>query len=577
MYVDIVPNRKSPPAILLRQSYRQGTKIRKKTVANLSHWPLWQVESLRKVLKGETLIPARGAFLIERSLPHGHVEAILGTIRRIEVEHMIASQPSRERDLVVGMLVEQILHHSSKLADTRLWHTTSLGEELGIQDADENELYRALDWLWGRQKRIEKKLAKRHISESSAVFYDVTSSYYEGDSCPLVRWGHNRDGKKGHPIIVYGTLCEQEGRPIGVDVYPGNTSDPETLSDQLVKLRNSFGLKRIVLVGDRGLLTQTQIDYLREYPGVGWISALRSRAIGELLEKGWLERSLFDARNLAEIHSPEFPHERLIACYNPLLAEERKRKRKELLEATEAGLKKVAAEVERRTKRLLNKAEIGLKVGKVLGKYKMGKHFRLTIEDNRFEWGRREEKIQQEEALDGIYIVRTSEPIEVLSAENAVRQYKNLSRVERIYRTVKGLDILIRPIRHRTEVHVRAHIFLCMLAYYVEWHMRSALAPLLFEDEELDELRRTRDPVAKAKPSESAKKKKSTLATEEGFQVHSFDTLLKALSTMCKNYCNIKDGGPSTTFVQYTEPNALQQRAYELLGLRGGVPVTHKM
>jgi transposase len=567
MYIDIVPNRNSPPAILLRECWRDGNKTQKKTVANISNWPAEKVETLRRVLRGEKLIPAAQAFIIEQSLPHGHVEAVLGTLRKIGLEKMIASRSSRERDLVVAMIVEQILHHDSKLAGTRNWHSTSLAEELGVEDADENDLYHALDWLLERQDRIENKLAKLYFAEGSYAFYDVTSSYYEGQKCPLARMGNSKDKKKGLPVIVYGTLAEQEGRPVSVDVYPGGTGDPKTLADQVSKLRQRFGLNRIVLVGDRGMITQTQIEYLEKFPGLGWVSALRSASIRQLLEKGYLSISLFDTRNIAEICWPKYPNERFIACFNPLLAEERSRKRKELLEATEAGLRKIKREVNRRTKQPLKEAEIGLKVGRIINRFKVAKHFDLTIEDNKLEWMRLEEKIQQEEELDGIYIIRTSEPEESISAEDTVRQYKNLSRIEHIYRTVKGLDILIRPIRHRTEEHVRAHIFLCMLAYNVEWHMRKALAPLLFEDEEVDSLRKTRDPVAKAEPSESAKRKKAARVTSDGFPVHSFRTLLLALGTRCKNRCRLKAGGPETTFARLTEVDALQRRAFELLGL----------
>jgi transposase len=567
MYIDIVPNRNSPPAILLRECWRDGNKTRKKTIANISNWPAEKVDTLRRVLRGEKLIPAEQAFIIEQSLPHGHVEAVLGTLRKIGLEKMIASRRSRERDLVVAMIVEQILHHDSKLAGTRNWHSTSLAEELGVEDADENDLYHALDWLLERQKRIENKFAKLYFAEGSYAFYDVTSSYYEGQKCPLARMGNSKDKKKGLPVIVYGTLAEQEGRPVSVDVYPGGTGDPKTLADQVLKLRQRFGLNRIVLVGDRGMITQTQIEYLEKFPGLGWISALRSASIRQLLEKGYLSISLFDTQNIAEICWPKYPNERFIACFNPLLAEERSRKRKELLEATEAGLIKIKREVKRRTKQPLKESEIGLKVGRVINRFKVAKHFDLTIEDNNLEWMRLEGKIQQEEELDGIYIIRTSEPEESISAGDTVRQYKNLSRIEHIYRTVKGLDILIRPIRHRTEEHVRAHIFLCMLAYNVEWHMRKALAPLLFEDEEVDSLRKTRDPVAKAEPSESAKRKKATRVTVDGFPVHSFRTLLLALGKRCKNRCRLKAGGPETTFVRLTEVDALQRRAFELLDL----------
>ncbi len=567
MYVDIVPNRHSPPAILLRESWREAGKVRKKTLANISHWPTHQVETLRRVLKGETLISPKEAFVIEQSLPHGHVAAVLGTLRCIGLEQMIGSRHSRQRDLVVAMIVEQILHHGSKLADTRTWHASSLASELGVADADEDELYAAMDWLLARKGRIEKTLAARHLSDDSFAFYDVTSSYYEGRTCPLARWGHARDRKKGLPIIVYGTLADGQGRPISVDVYPGNTSDAKTVPDQVEKLTDVYGLQRVVLVGDRGMLTETQIEYLQQYPGLGWISALRSGAIRKLIEKGHLEVSLFDTQDLAEIVSPDYPNERLIACYNPLLAEERKRKRKKLLEATEPLLSKIKAEVERRTKKQLKKEEIGLKVGKVLNKYKMGKHFELSIDDGRFEFTQREEQIKREEALDGIYIVRTSESANSISAPETVRQYKNLSQVERIYRTVKGLDILIRPIRHRSETRVRAHIFLCMLAYYVVWHMRKSLAPILFDDEELDKLRRTREPVAKAEASESAKRKKRERITPDGFPVHSFGTLMTALTTLCQHRCRLRGAGPETSFVQMTEPDPFHRKVFELHGV----------
>ena len=567
MYVDIVPNRSSPPAILLRESWRAEGKIKKRTIANISHWPMDQVLALRRVLKGETLIPVDEALVTERAVSHGHVEAVLGTLRGLDLENLLTSRRSRERDLVVAMIVEQILHHDSKLADTRLWHTTTLAEELGVEDADENDLYDALDWLLARQENIQKKLAKRHLHEGCSAFYDVTSSYYEGRTCPLAKRGHSRDKKEGKPIIVYGTLCERGGRPISVDVYPGNTGDSSTVTDQVQRLTEGIGLQQVVLVGDRGMITQVQIEELSEYPGLGWITALRSGAIGKLLQKGTLQPSLFDKRNLAEISSVEYPGERLVACYNPILAEERKRTRRELLEATELELSKIKRDVQRRTKKLLEKKEIALKVGKVLNKYKVAKHFELTIEDSLLEWSRREEKIKKEEQLDGIYVVRTSEPAERLSAEDAVRQYKNLSVVEAVYRAVKGLDILIRPIRHRTEDHVRAHIFLCMLAYYVEWHMKKALAPLLFVDEELERVRWSRDPVAKAEPSESAKRKKMLLRNEDGFPVHSFKTLLVELGTRQRVYYRLNEGGPETTFAQLTVPTRFQRKAFDLLGL----------
>jgi len=571
MYVETVPNRKSPPAILLRRAWREGKKVCKETVANLSKWPAERVESLRRLLRGETLVSPDDVFATERTLPDGHVEAVLGTIKKLGLDEVIASKRCRERDLALAMVAEQLIHPCSKLATTRLWHTTTLSEELGVKDADEDELYGAMDWLVARHSRIENKLAGRHLSDGSLVLYDVTSSYYEGKTCPLVRYGHDRDGKKGAAVIVYGVMTDGEGRPVAVDVYPGNTADPTTVPDQVEKLQKRFGLSRVVLVGDRGMLTETQLERLREHPGLGWISALRGPSIRKLVEGGELQMSLFDEKNLAEITSPEYPGERLIACFNPLLAEERRLKRQDLLAATEKGLKKVAEQVSRPRRKPLGKAEIGLRVGRVLHRFKMGKHFKLKIEDGLFEWSRREESIRAEEALDGIYVIRTSEPRERLSPQDAVRNYKSLARVERAFRTLKGLEILVRPIRHRTDPRVRAHVFVCFLAYYVEWHMREALAPLLFDDEERDKNRKTRDPVSPARPSQSARRKKATHLTPEGLPVHSFQTLLKDLATRCRNTCRVKSDPSGPRFQMVTEPTPLQAKALQLLGL---YPVT---
>jgi hypothetical protein len=567
MYIESIPNRNSPPAILLRETWREGRKIHKRTLANLSHWPPAKIETLRRLLKDEALVAAKDAFVIERSIPHGHVEAILGTIRKLGLDGLLSSTRCRERDLVVAMIAERLIHPCSKLATTRLWHTTTLAEELGVRDADEDDLYGALDWLLARQDRIERKLASRHLFAGSLVLYDVTSSYYEGRCCPLAQYGHDRDGKKGRPIIVYGLLTDGEGRPVAVEAYPGNTGDPSTVLGQAEKLRERFGLNRLVLVGDRGMLTETQIEKLRAYSGLGWISALRSCAIRDLVAEGSLQMSLFDQRDLAEIHSPEFPLERLVACYNPLLAEERRRKRRELIAATEKELAKIVREVGRRTRSPLGKEEIGKKVGKVIGRYKMGKHFILAIGEGAFSYKRNEVKISQEEALDGIYVVRTSEPADRICAEDTVRSYKGLMHVERAFRSLKGIDLLIRPIWHHTEDHVRAHIFLCMLAYYVEWHMRKALVPLLFGDEELDGNRKVRDPVKPAKPSLSAAKKKSRRLTAEGFVVQSFDTLLEELATRCRNRCRIQSDPQGPSFYQVTEMSPIQNRAFQLLGL----------
>ena len=567
MYIERIPNRGSPPAVLLREAWREGKRVRKRTVANLTHWPSEKIEALRRLLKDEPMIAAQEAFLIERSIPHGHVEAIVGSIKKLGVETLIGSARTRERDIVIAMIAERLIHRCSELAATRLWHTTTLAQELGVSDADEDDLYEALDWLLARQGRIEKKLAARHLSEGCLVFYDVTSSYYEGRCCPLARYGHDRDGKKGRAIIVYGLITDGEGRPVAVEVYPGDTGDPSTAPKQAERLRERFGLRSLVLVGDRGLLTRTQIEKLKEYPGLGWISALRSHAIRDLAEGGYLQMSLFDQKDIAEIRSPEFPGQRLIACFNPLLAEQRRRKRNELLEATQKDLQRIVKEVARRSRTPLTKDEIGKKVGRVIDRYKVGKHFRLSIGDGTFSFLRNEEKIAREETLDGIYVIRTSEPPERLSAEDTVRSYKNLAQVERAFRSLKGIDLLIRPIWHHTEDHVRAHIFICMLAYYVEWHMRKALAPLLFDDEDLDHNRKTRDPVKPATPSASAKHKKTRRMTAEGLPIQSFDTLLQELGTRCRNYCRIKSDPTEAQFSKLTELTSLQKRAFELLGL----------
>lgn len=574
MYIETVPNRNSPPAILLREGWRDGKRIRKRTLANLSDWPREKIENLRRLLRDESLISPRDLFKTEQTLAHGHVEAILGTIRRLGLDAVISSKGCRERDLVIAMIAERLIHPCSKLAMTRQWQTTTLAEELSVQDADEDDLYAAMDWLAERKERIEKKLAARHLAEGGMVLYDITSSYYEGRTCPLARFGHDRDGQKGLPIIVYGLLTNAEGCPVAVEVYPGNRADSTTVSDQVEKLRKRFDLTRVVMVGDRGMLTQPQINKLKEHSGLGWITALTSVAIRKLVDKGVLQLSLFDEKNLAEIKSPDYPDERLMVCYNPLLAQERGRKRRELLDATDKSLAKVAKETARRTKKPMTDAQIALKVGKVLGRYKMGKHYACTIGNGTLQWARREVEIEQESKLDGIYIIRTSESKERLSAEDAVRSYKSLSQVERAFRCLKGvLDLLVRPIHHRTEKRVPAHIFLCMLAYYVEWHMRTALAPLLFEDEDLKTDRKRRDPVLAAKPSASVKQKKATHRTPDGLPVHSLDTLIAELASRSRVTYKLESEGPTLTFKQLPELTPIQTKAYELLGL---LPVAGK-
>ena len=564
MYIETVPNRNSPPAILLREGWREGKKTRKRTLANLSDWPQPQIETLRRALRGQTLVSPQDLLRTARTAPHGHVEAILAMLRRLGLESLIASKPCRERDLVVGMIVQRLISPVSKLATPREWSTTTLAEELGVQEVSEDELYAAMDWLLERQERIEKKLAARHLKEGGLVLYDVTSSSYEGRTCPLVQWGHNRD--EDHlAVIVYGVMTDGEGRPVGVEVYAGNTGDPTTVSDQVEKLRQRFGLQRVVLVGDRGMLTQPQINKLQKHPGLGWITALTSGAIRELVAKGSLQLSLLDEKNLAEITSPDYPGERLVVCHNPLLAEERARKRQELLAATEKSLTKIAQEVARRKKKPLKAAEIGVKVGKVLGRYKVGKHFDCQMGEGSFTWNRRQAAIEQEAKLDGIYVLRTSEPAERLSAQDTVRSYKSLAEVERAFRCLKGIDLLVRPIRHRSQERVPAHIFLCLLAYYLEWHLRQAWAPLLYEDEERREERKRRDPILPAKPSASAQAKKRSHQTTDGFPVQSFQTLLANLASRARVTYEFKTGEVKVHCQQVPDPTPLQARAYELI------------
>jgi transposase len=440
-----------------------------------------------------------------------------------------------------------------------------LAEELDVADANEDQLYDAMDWLLQRQSAIEKKLARRHLSDGARVLYDVTSSYYEGKTCPLARFGHDRDGKTGLPIIVYGALTDADGRPVAVQVYPGNTGDPRTVPDQVEALTKRFGLSRVVLVGDRGMLTQTQIDVLKKHPGLGWISALRSGSIRRLLADGLLVKNDLEAPRLAEITSPEFPGERLVACYNPQLAEQRRQKRQDLLAATQAELETLAASVARSAKQPETAAEIGVRAGKIINHYKMAKHFTLTIRDGCLGWSRKQDAITNEEMLDGIYVIRTSEPADRLTAADGVRSYKRLGLVEQAFRCLKGIDLLVRPIHHRTADRVRAHILLCLLAYYVEWHLRQAWEPLLFEDEELVVDRCTRDPVAPARASESARRKKKTHTTPSGLPVQSFRTLMAHLGTRCRNTCVVSADPNHIPFHQVTEADALQAEALRLI------------
>ena len=550
---------------LLRRSIRNGKTVTHETLGNLSHLPDHLIEIIKRSLKGETFVPAAETFRTTRSLPHGHVDAVLTMIRKLGLEELIASEASPQRDLVIAMIAERLLFPSSKLAHTRNWHSTTLAEDLDVAHATEDHLYEAMDWLLKRQRAIEKKLARRHLSEGAMVLYDVSSSYYEGKTCPLAHFGYDRDGKTGCPIIVYGVLTDADGRPVAVHVYPGNTADPKTVPDQVETLTKRFGLSRVVLVGDRGMLTQTQIDVLKKHPGLGWISALRSGSIRRLLAAGHLIKKNLEAERLAEITSPEFPDERLVACYNAQLAEQRRNKRRELLTATQAELEALAASIARRTDQPETAAEIGLRAGKIINHHKVAKHFSLTIRDGFLGWALKQDAIQKEELLDGIYVVRTNEPVERLSTADGVRSYKRLALVEQAFRCFKGIDILVRPIYHRVADRVRAHILLCLLAYYVEWHLRKAWEPLLFEDEELFEDRKRRDPVAPAQASESVRLKKRTHLTPEGLPVHSFRTLLAHLGTRCRNTCVVAGDLQKTTFFQVTEADELQAEAMRLI------------
>lgn len=564
MYIDVVPNRNSRPAILLREGWREAGKIKKRTIANLTNWPPEVVDAIRLALKGKKQVVPEDFFTIERSLPHGRVEAILGMIRKLGLDVMISSRRCRERDLVVAMIVDRLICPRSKLSAMRVIHNTSLGRELGLEDANEDDLYGALDWLISRQAEIEKRLARRHLGEGGVVLYDVSSSWYEGRTCCLARYGHNRDGKRGKRIIVYGVMTDGAGRPVAVDVYPGNTGDPGTVADQVEKLRRRFGLQRVILAGDRGMLTAAQIERLRAHPGIGWLSALRSKQIRALLDAGAFQLSLFDERNLAEIEAPDFPGERLVVCRNPLLAEERERTRGELLAETERELLRIQRGVARRTRHPLGAGEIGLQVGRVINRWKVAKHFKVRIGDGVLEFERRADSIRREAELDGIYIIRTSEPAQRFSAAAAVRSYKSLSQVERLFRTLKGLTNRVRPIHHRQERRVRGHIFVCLLAYYVEWHMRRVLAELIFADEEVEENRQRRDPVLPAKPSATAQKKKQRKKTAAGLPVMSFDMLLQDLGTRCLNLCRFQSESAAPV-IHYTAPTAYQKRIFELL------------
>jgi hypothetical protein len=573
MYIEAVPNRNSPPAILLRESYREHGRVRKRTLCNLSDWPAAHIEGLRGVLKGGTVIPAgREAFTVIRTLPHGHVAAALGTARRIGLERILGPDGNRCRDLVLALLVGRILDPISKLAAARALSpataTSSLGDVLDLGEVDEEELYTALDWLRERQPVIETALAKRHLTNGTLVLYDVSSSYLEGRCCPLAKRGYSRDGRRGTLQIVYGLLCAPNGCPIAIEVFDGNTADPKTLAVQINKLKRRFHLDHVVLVGDRGLITQARITEDIRAAGLDWITALRAPAIKELMQSGTVQLSLFDQRDMASITAPEFPGERLVVCRNPDLAAERARKRADLLAATEHDLARIQAAVARKRAPLRGTAAIALAVGAVVDKHKMAKHFDLTITDATFSFARKTAAIAAEAASDGLYVVRTSLPAETLDDAATVHSYKSLAQVERAFRCLKTVDLQIRPVHHWLADRVRAHVFLCMLAYHVEWHMRQRLAPMLFDDTDKDAAEALRtSAVAQAQRSPSAIAKQTTGHTDDGLPVHSFRSLLADLATLARNTI-ITAITPNYPLTVLTRPTSIQHKAFDLLGVQ---------
>ena len=572
MYIESVPNRNSPPAILLRESYRDAGKIKKRTIANLSDWPTEIVEGLRTLLKGGKVAPAdQESIIVRRALPHGHVAAVLGTLRNIGLDRMLGPPRNRCRDLVIAMIVVRLIAPASKLATARmldpLTASSSLGEVIGLGPVDEDELYVALDWLGERQEAIEKALARKHLHDGTLVLYDVSSSYVEGRCCELARLGYNRDGKKGKLQIVYGLLCAADGCPVAIEVFEGDTGDPRTLAAQIEKVKKRFALERVALVGDRGMVTQARLDAEIAPAGLDWITALRAPAIRTLVEAGALQMSLFDQRDMAAITSPDYPGERLIVCRNPDLARERTRKREDLLAATEADLAVIAAAVRRARNPLRGEAEIALKVGAVVNRHKVAKHFELSIGEASFSFHRKTEAIAAEAALDGIYVVRTNLPKKLLDDAATVGAYKSLARVERAFRSLKTVDIHLRPIFHWTTPHVRAHVLLCMLAYHVEHYMRARLAPMLYDETDHEAAAAMRASiVAKAERSEAARRKQTTGLTDDGLPVHSFQSLLADLATYARIQATTALND-KYVFTLHTRPTPIQQRAFELLAL----------
>jgi Transposase DDE domain len=575
MYVERVPNRNSPPAILLRESYREGDKIKKRTLANLSGWPAGKIEALRRVLRGEAVAPTDPQSLtLVRSLPHGHVASVLGTLRGLGLDRTLSQggrQPARAVALCLAMIGARVIDPASKLATARALDgetaSCSLGAVLELGAVDEQGLYEALDWLIGQQERVETELARRYLNSGTLVLYDVTSTYFEGRTCALARFGYNRDGKAGKLQIVFGLLCTAEGCPVAVEVFAGNIGDPSTLASQVAKLKERFKLERLVLIGDRGMITVARLEETIKPAGLDWITALRAPAIRALVEAGAIQLSLFDERDLAEVTAPAYPGERLMVCRNPLLAEERARKRGELIEATEKKLTAIGASVQRARKPLRGKDKIALAVGRVIDHYKMAKHFIVAISDDGLAFTRNAAQIDAEAALDGVYVLRTSLAAETLDAKATVKAYKQLANAERAFRSLKTVDIEVRPIHHRRVDRVRAHVFLCMLAYYVEWHMRQALKTILFDDHDKAKADAARTSiVAKAKRSEAADRKAVTQQTEDGLPVHSFRSLLADLATVTRNTMTMATS-PDAPFVIYPQLTPVQARAFQLLGV----------
>jgi transposase len=564
MHIDTVPNRNSRPTYLLRESYRDGKKVRKRTIANLSALSDEQIQALRAILSGQKMAPVDTLFAVESSRAHGHVEAVRVAMSRLGIAALLSARPSRERDVVCAMITARILAPHTKLATTRWWHTTTLAKDFAVADATEDDLYDAMDWLLVRQDRVQKRLAGRHLPQGSLVLYDLSSSYFEGTTCPLAKLGYNRDGKKGKLQVNYGLLTDARGCPVAVSVHEGNTADPRTLLPEIDRLRNGFGLEQLVMVGDRGMIAQKAIETLREQGGgIGWITALKSGAIRALVNQRQLQLGLFDERNLFEFTHPDYPGERLVACRNPELAALRAHKREELLVATEKQLEKVRARVA--AGRLRGQDKIGLRLGKVINQYKVAKHFALEIEDRAFAFHRKRDSIASEAALDGLYVIRTSVPAADMDSADCVRHYKSLAQVERAFRTLKSVDLHIRPIHHRLADRVRAHIFLCLLAYYVEWHMREAWRGLLFADPD-QAAKAQRDPVAPAQRSAAAERKAITRTLDDGTLAHSFTTLLQELSTIVRNTCRAPGAcGDGPPFRLTTQPNPKQRRAMELI------------